>query len=119
MGLFNRSAARTAIPEVSPSEARMLTEQKALLLDVREHNEWDAGHAPHATHTPLDALRPDQLPSDRIVVAICRSGNRSGKAAKQLAEAGIDVRNMTGGMAAWQKSGLPVVRDGGGPGTVA
>ena len=120
MGLFNRTTDKTTVPEVTPTQARMLAKsQNALLLDVREDNEWNAGHAPDATHMPLGSLRPHQVPADRVVVTMCRSGGRSGKAARQLAKAGIDVRNMSGGMADWQSSGLPVVRDGGGTGTVA
>ncbi len=119
MGLFNRTPHNT-VPEVSPTETRSLAKsQNAVLLDVREDHEWNAGHAPGATHMPLRSLRADQVPADRLVVTVCRSGNRSGKAAQQLAKAGVDVRNMSGGMAGWQSSGLPLVCDDGGTGTVA
>lgn len=105
--------------EIDPAGAARLAADGALLLDVREPAEWAAGHAAGAVHVPLGDLRPDDVPRDRIVVAICRSGGRSGKAATVLAGAGVDVRNMTGGMTAWAGADLPVTRDDGQPGTVA
>lgn len=107
------------IPQVDPTEALRLARDGALLLDVREPDEWVAGHAADATHMPLGELDPRGVPRDRIVVAVCRSGGRSGKAAIALVEAGIDVRNMAGGMNAWAEANLPITRDDGQPGTVA
>jgi rhodanese-related sulfurtransferase len=107
------------IPEVDPTRAAHLAAEGALLLDVREPEEWVSGHAAGAVHMPLGDLRPDDVPRDRIVVAVCRSGGRSGKAAAVLACAGVDVRNMAGGMNAWAAADLPVTRDDGQPGTVA
>jgi rhodanese-related sulfurtransferase len=105
---------------IGPAEVtRLINSNDAVLLDVREPREWDAGHAPGAQPLPLGSLHPDHVPAGRIVVAVCRSGNRSRTAADALARAGLEVRNMAGGMQAWQSAGLPVVRDGGGPGTVA
>lgn len=91
---------------------------QVLLLDVREVDEWTAGHAPGAVHVPLSALGAADLPTDRPVVAVCRSGNRSGVAATQLAQAGFDVANMAGGMTAWAAAGLPVVGADGRPGDI-
>jgi rhodanese-related sulfurtransferase len=107
------------IAQVDPTETARLIADGALLLDVRELDEWAAGHAPGAVHVPLGQLDPATLPRDRVVVAICRSGNRSGTAARWLAAAGIDVRNLAGGMKAWDADGHPVRRDDGQPGTVA
>lgn len=106
------------IPQIHPTEAARLATAGALLLDVREPDEWSAGHAADARHMPLGDLSPDDLPLDRVVVAMCRSGGRSGKAATALSAAGVDVRNMAGGMNAWAEAGLPVTRDDGQPGTV-
>ncbi|WP_214370799.1 rhodanese-like domain-containing protein [Pseudonocardia sp. H11422] len=106
------------IPQIDPAEAARLAEQGALLLDVREPGEWDAGHAPEAVHLPFGRVHPDAVSGGRVVVAVCRSGNRSGTAAVQLAAAGVDVRNLAGGMKAWAAAGLPVVLDNGQPGTV-
>jgi len=108
-----------AIPEIDVAEAaRRVQNGQVLLLDVREDDEWAAGRAPAATHMALSVLRPDLLPTDRPVIAMCRSGNRSGKAALALAAAGVDVANIAGGMKAWEAAGLPVVTDGGAPGVV-
>lgn len=108
------------VPEVDASEAARLADAgQVLLLDVREHDEWDAGHAPQATHVPLGDLVASTVPQDRPVVAVCRSGNRSGKAAVALAAAGRDVRNLAGGMTAWAAAGLPLIRTDGDPGEIA
>jgi len=106
------------IAQVDAAEASALAGAGALLLDVREPDEWSAGHIPGATHTPLGMLDARSVPADRVVVAVCRSGNRSGKAAVQLAECGHDVRNLAGGMKAWAAEGRPVTRDDGTSGTV-
>lgn len=107
------------VADVDPAEAARLAEAgQALLLDVREPDEWDRGHAPHATSAPLSALDPAAVPQDRPVIAVCRSGNRSGQAAQALAQAGLDVRNLAGGMSAWAAQGLPVVRADGAPGEI-
>ena len=110
----------TPVTEIDPAEAARLADAgQVLLLDVREPGEWDSGHAPLATHVPLGDLDPAAVPQGLPVVAICRSGNRSGHAAQALAAAGIDVRNMAGGMNAWAAAGLPVVRADGAPGEIA
>ncbi len=91
---------------------------RVLLLDVREDDEWSAGHAPGAVHIRLGALAAADMSRDRPVVAVCRSGNRSAVAAAQLAAAGFEIANMTGGMTAWAAAGLPVVRADGSPGEI-
>lgn len=90
-----------------------------LLLDVREDGEWEEGHAPDATHLPMSRLDPKLVPTDRPIVAVCRSGNRSGQVTKVLADLGIDITNMAGGMQTWASVGLPVVRSDGSAGAVA
>ena len=82
-----------------------------VLIDVREQWEYDAGHIPNVKLIPLGQLpnRMSEIPKDKFVVMTCRSGNRSGQATKFLREQGFDnVHNMQGGIAAWQKAGLPV-----------
>ncbi len=105
------------ILEIDPSSASDLAGNGALLLDVREPEEWRVGHIAEAVHIPLGDLRPESVPRDHVVIAVCRSGNRSGTAAIQLAAAGVDVRNMAGGMKAWAEAGLPITTDDGAPGT--
>lgn len=107
-------------PDVSVQQAAdAAAAGQVLLVDVREHEEWTAGHAPAAVHIPLSALGGTDVPTDRPVVAVCRSGNRSGTAAAQLAQAGFDVANMAGGMLAWAAAGLPVVTADGSSGEIA
>src|SRR5512133_1736474 len=92
----------------------------ALLVDVREDDEWVAGHAPRAVHLPMSRLsrEPVRLPSGRLVICVCHVGARSAAVAAALAGAGWDVANLAGGMEAWQAAGLPVVRDDGQPGAI-
>lgn len=89
-----------------------------VLLDVREPQEWAAGHAPGALHVPLGDLDPQRFSGDEVVV-VCRSGNRSGQATAALIEAGVRARNVEGGMQSWADSGLPMVTPDGQPGKVA
>jgi len=89
----------------------------AYLLDVREDEEWDAGHAPGATHIPLGELgaRYTELDRDRPLYVICRSGHRSAYAAHALAGAGWDASNVADGMVGWQAAGLPMTCASGQP----
>jgi rhodanese-related sulfurtransferase len=106
---------------VGPDEAKEAMERGAVLLDVRESHEWKSGHAPKARHIPLSQLssRAGELPRNREIFVVCRSGSRSARAAKMLGSQRGDVANVKGGMSAWARSGLPVVARGGGPGRVA
>lgn len=97
--------------ETDPSiAAQRHKEEEIRILDVREPDEWNAGHIPGAIHIPLGDLedRLADVPIDRPIVAACRSGARSAKATALLAAHGIDVSNLTGGTAAWHEAGLPL-----------
>lgn len=109
-----------SIPEVEVAEAARLVEGGAWLLDVREPAEWDAGHSPLAVWIPLGELgaRLDEVPSDRTVAVVCRSGGRSAAATEALRGTGIDAVNVAGGMKSWAVEGLPVVAADGLPGVV-
>nr|WP_286260424.1 rhodanese-like domain-containing protein [Streptomyces graminofaciens] len=102
---------------ITPARAHARTgaEGDAVLLDVREAEEWAAGHAPVAVHAPLSALAAGApLPGPahgRPVVVICRSGRRSQQAAALLRARGADVVDVLGGMRAWAEAGLPVVTE--------
>jgi rhodanese-related sulfurtransferase len=89
----------------------------AVLLDVREPDEWQAGHCARAIHIPLADLADHlaELPSDHLIVCVCRSGHRSLRAAHFLSEGGFEVANLEGGMTAWQLAGEPLVSDNGEP----
>ncbi|MBB3750890.1 rhodanese-related sulfurtransferase [Mycolicibacterium sp. BK634] len=105
--------------EVDPMGATTLVEKSgAVLLDVREDDEWTAGHAPGAVHVRLGELDERAFETTVPIVAVCRSGGRSGSAATRLAAAGLTVYNLAGGMGAWQRSGQPVIRNDGTAGTV-
>ncbi len=108
------------VPQVSADDGAALVEDGAFLLDVREPDEWTAGHAAAAAHIPLGqvAARGKEVPADGTVVVICRSGARSNHAAAYLRAQGIDAVNLAGGMQAWAASGLDVVTDDGDPGRV-
>ncbi|MEV7381313.1 rhodanese-like domain-containing protein [Streptomyces lydicus] len=112
--LLRRGPAR-----LTPQQAhRQTRDGQAVLLDVRETPEWQAGHAPGALHLPLSRLRAGAaLPEavqGRPVVTICRSGNRSRTATGILAARGVEAGDVVGGMTAWARAGLPVT---GGRGT--
>lgn len=105
--------------EIDPtSAAERARAGEALLVDVREDDEWAAGHAPGAVHHALGHLDPAALPSGRPVIAVCRSGARSSRAVAALTAAGVPAINLTGGMQGWQTAGLPVVSGDESPGTV-
>ncbi|WP_131103248.1 rhodanese-like domain-containing protein [Ornithinimicrobium sufpigmenti] len=86
----------------------------ALVVDVREADEWAAGHAPGAVHIPLGEVpaRLGELPeSDEPLPVICRSGGRSQRAVQWLVQQGFDVVNVDGGMRAWGTSGKPLTSE--------
>lgn len=91
----------------------------AVILDVREQDEWDAGHAPGAVHIPLGDLpgRLHELPdNDAGTLAVtCRGGGRSSRAVAWLSQQGFDVANLDGGMKAWEAAGKTVVAEDGSP----
>jgi len=97
--------------DLSPTDARSLVADGALLLDVREDHEWVAGHAPEATHLPMSRIGASvsQLPMDRLIVCVCHVGARSAAVAEALTNAGYNAANLAGGMDAWAAEGLPVV----------
>ena len=80
------------------------------VLDVREDWEYQSGHVPGANLIPLGELssRLSEVPTDKTVVAVCRSGNRSGQATQILRQAGFDAHNMVGGMNSYAGSGFGV-----------
>ena len=98
-------------PEISVSEAYNKYQNGALVLDVRTQEEWDDFHAPNTTLIPLDQLasRLNELPRDREIVVVCRSGNRSQQGRDILLNAGFpQVTSMQGGLNEWRASGYPV-----------
>ena len=93
----------------------------AYLLDVREPDEWTAGHAPGAHHVPMMVVpaRMAEVPTDVEVVVVCRAGGRSGQVVSYLMGNGWDnVRNLDGGMQSWAASGREMVSEDGQPARV-
>jgi rhodanese-related sulfurtransferase len=103
----------TAAEQIAPAEARRRQQAGALLVDVREPDEWRTGHAPDATLIPMGQVpaRLAELPADREILLICRSGNRSGQVQRFLLARGYQrVANVAGGMGDWARAGLPLAR---------
>lgn len=91
--------------------ASLLNNPDVVFLDVREQDEYDAGHIPGVTLIPLGSVpsRMNEIPKDKTVIAVCRSGNRSSQATQYLRDQGFDnVHNMNGGMNEWAQAGHPV-----------
>ncbi|MGC9961084.1 MAG: rhodanese-like domain-containing protein [Acidimicrobiales bacterium] len=106
--------------DITVDDAAAITESGGVLLDVRELDEWEAGHAPDAHFIPMSALagRVEELPLDQPIAVICRSGGRSAVVTEGLLARGYDAANVAGGMQAWAAGQRPVVTDGGMPGVV-
>ncbi|MNX11122.1 putative adenylyltransferase/sulfurtransferase MoeZ [compost metagenome] len=94
------------VPQVSSRELAELLGQPdvPLIVDVREPNEFAGGHIPGSRLIPLGSLasRMGELPGDREVVVVCRSGARSTNACGQLQAAGYRAKNLTGGLIGWR-----------------
>ena len=104
--------------EVTPQRTKELLDSgEALVVDVREPYERDAGHIEGSRHIELERLsaQAESLPKDQTIVFHCRLGARSAMAAQAFKAAGFDAWSMAGGLERWQEEGLPV----GGGGEVA
>jgi rhodanese-related sulfurtransferase len=102
--------------DLDPKRVQEILEaDEALLVDVREAYEWDAGRIAGARHIELERLgsRADELPKDRPVIFQCRMGRRSALATEAFRAVGFDAYNMRGGLQAWADEGLPLEPDGG------
>ncbi len=97
---------------VTDVKAQIDEGNKPYIIDVRQSAEFKSGHIPGAQLVPLDKLSQhmSKLPKDREILCVCRSGARSGSAARQLTNAGYTAINMRGGMMSWQSAGFPVKR---------
>lgn len=107
-----KASASTLPADVSVQEAAKLRDSGAFVLDVREPSEWNEFHIPNATLIPLGQLerRAAEVPKDKPILVVCRSGNRSATGRNILRDAGFkNVTSMSGGMTEWSKAGLPTV----------
>jgi rhodanese-related sulfurtransferase len=97
--------------EISTAQAADKRSQGAFILDVRELSEWTQFHIPGATLIPLGELpnRLNEVPKDKDVIVVCRTGHRSAQGRDILRAAGFNrVTSMAGGVTEWQAQGLPV-----------
>lgn len=103
----------SGINQVNTLEATRLFNDDALMLDVREDNEWAVGHIPNARHIRLGQLA-EQLAQlekfkDKPIVVYCRSGHRSARACAMLKKSGFgNASNLAGGIVAWEQANLPI-----------
>lgn len=112
MNLLAQLFGAGSVPQQDPQQvkASLGQPQKPYVLDVRQPEEFRQGHIAGARLIPLGELdrRMKELPRDREIVCVCRSGSRSGSATRQLNAAGFKAANLRGGMIAWERSGFPV-----------
>jgi rhodanese-related sulfurtransferase/glyoxylase-like metal-dependent hydrolase (beta-lactamase superfamily II) len=109
-----------SVAEVEPLAAEALIRAGAALVDVREPDEWEAGHAPGARLIPMSQIeaRLGELDEKKATVVICRSGGRSAAITQLLSGHGRSAVNVAGGMRGWAEAGLPIVTGAGEPGVV-
>lgn len=106
-----------------PASPVLTLPEDVVLLDVRENDEWTAGHAPQALHIPMRQVpqRLDEITAafpEPPVYVVCRSGGRSAEVTAYLAQAGYDAVNVDGGMSSWAAAGRPMVAETSAPPTV-
>lgn len=97
------------VPEIDVHELAARREAGAPLIDVREDDEYAAGHVPGAVHIPLGEVadRLAEAPAEGTFYVICARGGRSAKAVERYRAAGLDAVNVAGGTLAWIDAGLP------------
>ena len=102
-----------------PSVSATAVPPDAVVVDVREPAEWDAGHIDGSLHVPLAQLtaKVDELPDAELLV-VCRSGHRSARAVAWLVQTGRDAVNLEGGLQAWHAAGRDLVTETGNAPTV-
>src|ERR1700730_5169186 len=108
--------AKKHITEISPEEAAAkLQNREAVVIDVRDKDEWDEEHIPHAIHLSRGTIELDieeKVPDpNAVVICHCGGGGRSALATESLQKMGYkNVRSMAGGLKAWKAAGLPTTR---------
>jgi rhodanese-related sulfurtransferase len=97
--------------EINTDQAYQMYQQSGtFVVDVRTQAEWDEYHAPNTTLIPLDQLpnRLNEVPKDKQVLVVCRSGNRSQQGRDILLSAGYNATSMAGGLKEWYAKGYPI-----------
>jgi rhodanese-related sulfurtransferase len=109
------------LPNQVPSVPIDQLPDDAVVLDVREPEEWTAGHIDGAVHVPMNevpnrlAYAPDSLSANAPIVVVCKVGGRSAQVTAWLRHQGYDAVNLEGGMLAWERAGRPMQSDDGRP----
>jgi len=101
----------SGVKNMSAEDYMQFRQQEHCLIDVRSSGEWESGHPTTAIHMELGEVskRMGELATDKPLVVVCASGNRSALAATKLAQSGFEnVYNFSGGMGSWKGAGLPV-----------
>ena len=107
------AAAKARVPEVAVANAEQAIREAGVLVDVREADEFAAGHIPGAINLPLSIFNASMVsdPLDRLVVLSCLGGKRSGAALDKCRAAGVAIdTHLAGGFGAWKSAGLPIER---------
>ncbi len=109
-----------AVPQADISALPPTLDESVILLDVREDDEWQRGHAPGALHIPMGQIptRLQEIDSTATLYVVCQAGGRSQRVSQYLAQNGYAPINLSGGMLAWAGAGRPVVTDDGRPGAI-
>ena len=121
LAVTGRNSARATMEGVMPQQVPTVpaTEvpEDAVVLDVREDDEWVHGHIDGATHIPMGDVpsRLDDLPEGDPLYVTCRGGGRSARVAAWLNQNGFDAVNVGGGMGQWEAAGRPMVSETGQP----
>ncbi|PRC47707.1 sulfurtransferase [Mycobacterium sp. ITM-2017-0098] len=108
------------VPQAVIGDVPANFDEAVVLLDVREDDEWQRGHAPGAQHIPMGDVpaRMAEIDTEAQLFVVCHAGGRSQRVAQYLARNGYEPINVSGGMLAWAEVGRSVVTDAGAPGTV-
>jgi rhodanese-related sulfurtransferase len=111
-------------PHAVPTVDATTVPTDAVLLDVREDDEWAAGHIPGAVHVPMMRVpqqlqhEPGPLTPDANIVVVCKVGSRSAQVTAWLRQQGYEATNLAGGMYAWEAAGRPMQAEDDGPARV-
>src|SRR4051812_24810346 len=108
------------VAEAAIADVPATFDDSTVLLDVREDDEWQRGHAEGAQHIPMGDVpaRLAEIDTDATLYVVCHVGGRSLRVSQYLARNGYQPINVAGGMLAWAGAGRPVVTDDGAAGTV-
>ena len=108
------------VPQVDIADVPSTLDESVVLLDVREDDEWQRGHAPGARHIPMGQIpaRLDDIDNAAKLYVVCGVGGRSQRVAQYLTQNGYAPINVSGGMVAWAGAGRAVVTDDGSLGVV-